>query len=571
MQSEQPVAADTVIDSALTDLAAGERKWSGLPLAGRRALLERMRTLTGQHAREWVEAAVRIKGLDPESPLVGEEWLSGPYVFATSLTAVATTLESLERGVSPLANAKFGTAGNRVTVQALPTGLYDELLLSGFRAEVWLQPGVGSAAAQAAAGLAQLDPARTHGIGAVLGAGNITSIAPLDTIYELIAHNRVVALKLNPVTDPLLPVFEKIFAPLIELGVVRVLTGGAEVGGRLVTDERVAHVHMTGSAVTHDAIVWGTGPDAARRKAAGTPLLDKPISSELGGVSPTIVLPGDWSAADLEFQAEHIATQRLHNGGYNCVATQAVIVSADWPQKDAFLAALTAAVDRAPTRHAYYPGSDDRVAGARTGYPGARQLGSKGERLLVTGLDADTDEALLRTEYFAPVLGVVELPGTGATFARTAADTANEKFTGTLGVNIVAHPDTLGSLGAEFDSMIETLRYGTVAVNAWTAVGYLTPTASWGAYPGHTVDDVQSGIGVVHNAWLMDRIERTVVRGPFRPAPRSVLHREWALTPKPPWFVGNRTAARTGRLLTDFAADPRWSRLPAIFASALRG
>ncbi|MEV0107116.1 aldehyde dehydrogenase family protein [Nocardia sp. NPDC050799] len=571
MQPEQAVAADTVIDTALAELAAGEQKWSRLPLAGRRALLDRMRTLTGRHAREWVEAAVRIKGLDPASPLVGEEWLSGPYVFATSLTAVSRTLESLERGVSPLANATFGTSGGRVTVRALPAGLYDELLLSGFRAEVWLQRGVDAATARAGAGLAQLDPARTHGIGAVLGAGNITSIAPLDTIYELIAHNRVVALKLNPVTDPLLPVFEKIFAPLIELGVVRILTGGPEIGGQLVTHGRVAHVHMTGSAATHDAIVWGTGPEAAERKKAGTPLLDKPITSELGGVSPTIVLPGEWSTADLEFQAEHIATQRLHNGGYNCVATQAVIVSADWPQKDAFLAALTAAVDRAPNRHAYYPGSDHRVAGARTSYPDARRLGRRGERLLVAGLDPETDEALFTSEYFAPVLGIVELPGSGTAFARAAVDTANEKFTGTLGVNIVAHPDTVDALGTEFDPMIERLRYGTVAVNAWTAVGYLTPTASWGAYPGHTLDDVQSGIGVVHNAWLIDGIERTVVRGPFRPAPRSVLHGEWSLTPKPPWFVSNRTAARTGRLLTDFAADPRWSRLPAIFASALRG
>lgn len=569
MQTEQATA--DVIDTALADLAEGERRWSRLPLPGRRALLERMRTLTGRHAQEWVDAAVRVKGLDPASPLVGEEWLSGPYVFATSLTAVARTLESLERGVGPLATAKFGTAGDRVTVQALPTGLYDELLLSGFRAEVWLQRGVSTAAARASAGLAQLDPASTHGIGAVLGAGNITSIAPLDTIYELIAHNRVVALKLNPVTDPLLAVFEKIFAPLIELGAVRILTGGAEVGGRLVTHERVAHVHMTGSAVTHDAIVWGTGPEAAERKAAGTPLLDKPISSELGGVSPTIVLPGAWSAADLEFQAEHIATQRLHNGGYNCVATQAVIVSADWDQKDEFLTALAAAVERAPARPAYYPGSDDRVAKARSSYPDARRLGPGGGRLLVTGLDPESDEALLSSEYFAPVLGVVELPGTGPAFARTAVETANEKFTGTLGVNIVAHPDTVTALGDHFDTMIERLRYGTVAVNAWTAVGYLTPTASWGAYPGHTLDDVSSGIGVVHNAWLIDGIERTVVRGPFRPAPRSILHREWALTPKPPWFVGNKTAARTGRLLTAFAADPRWSRLPAIFASALRG
>ncbi len=571
MQTEQTAAADAVLDTALTALAEGERTWAGLPLTGRRALLDRMRALTGEHAREWVDAAARIKKLDSASPLVGEEWLSGPYVFAASLTALSRSLESLARGASPLADATFGTAGEHLTVRALPSNLYDELLLSGFRAEVWLQRGVSSAAAKANAGLAQLDPAHTHGIGAVLGAGNITSIAPLDTLYELIAHNRVVVLKLNPVTDPLLAVFEKIFAPLIELGVVRILTGGAEMGGRLVADERVAHVHMTGSAVTHDAIVWGSGAEGARRKAAGTPKLDKPISSELGGVSPTIVVPGDWSADDLEFQARHIATQRLHNGGYNCVAAQAIIISSDWPQKDRFLAALAAAVDSAPARDAYYPGSDDRVATARTSYPAARRLGASGERLLVTGLDPDADETLYSSEYFAPVLGVVELPGTGATFTRAAVHTANEKLTGTLGVNIVAHPDTVAELGAEFDTMIERLRYGTVAVNAWTAVGYLTPTASWGAYPGHTLDDVQSGIGVVHNAWLIDRIERTVVRGPFRPAPRSVLHGEWALTPKPPWFVDNRTAARTGRLLTGFATDPSWTRLPAIFASALRG
>lgn len=571
MQTDQAATTETAIDLALAELVEGERKWSRLPLSGRRALLERMRTLTGQHAREWVDAAIEIKQLAPSSPLVGEEWMSGPYVFAAALSAVSHTLESLERGQSPLANAKFGTAGGRTTVQALPTNLYDELLLSGYRAEVWLQPGVDADAAKARAGLAQRDPGRTHGIGAVLGAGNITSIAPLDTLYELVAHNRVVALKLNPVTDPLLPVLEKIFAPLIDLGVVRMFTGGAETGGYLVAHEQVAHVHMTGSAATHDAIVWGTGALAAERKRAGTPLLDKPISSELGGVSPTIVLPGEWSTADLKFHAEHIATQRLHNGGYNCVASQAVLVSADWPQKDAFLAELTAAVDRAPARPAYYPGSDDRVAGARAVYPGARRLGSGGERLLVSELDPDTDETLFSTEYFAPVLGVAELPGNAADFARAAVDTANEKFTGTLGVNIVAHPDTIDGLGEQFETMIERLRYGTIAVNAWTAVGYLTPTASWGAYPGHTIDDVQSGIGVVHNAWMIDRIERTVVRGPFRPAPRSILHGEWSLSPKPPWFVGNRTAARTGRLLTTFAADPRWSRLPAIFASALRG
>ncbi|MFE5595677.1 aldehyde dehydrogenase family protein [Streptomyces sp. NPDC056549] len=331
----------------------------------------------------------------------------------------------------------------------------------------------------------------------------------------------------------------------------------------------VSHVHMTGSAATHDAIVFGPGEDGAARKAAGTPLLGKPVTSELGGVSPTIVIPGDWSEADLRYQAEHIATQKLHNGGYNCVASQVVLISSDWAQKDRFLTHLRQALSDAPVRPAYYPGSDARVGRAVDAYADARRLA--GGRVLLTDLDPDDPGPALTTEYFGPVLAVLALPGDLGQFLDEAIHTANERLAGTLGVNLIAHPRTIAALGGALDKVIAELRYGTVALNAWTGVGYLTATASWGAYPGHTLDDVQSGIGVVHNALLLDGPERTVVRGPFHPAPRAILHGKTTLSPKPPWFVSNRTAATTGRLLADFAAAPRWTALPKIFASALRG
>jgi aldehyde dehydrogenase (NAD(P)+) len=323
---------------------------------------------------------------------------------------------------------------------------------------------------------------------------------------------------------------------------------------------------MTGSALTHDAIMFGSGPEAAERKKAGTPLLSKPVTSELGGVSPVIVLPGRWSDADLRFQAEHVATQRLHNGGYNCIATQVMLVSSDWPQKDAFLAALRAALADAPARPAYYPGSDGRVARARDAYSAAVDINS---RVLIPDVSPSPDA--LTSEYFAPVLGVLELPGEARPFLDAAVRTANERFAGTLGVNLIADPHTIAALGLALDEAIAALRYGTIAVNAWTAVGFLTAAATWGAYPGHTLAEIGSGIGIVHNALLLDQTERTVVRGPFRPAPRSVIHGELSLSPRPPWFVTNKTAAVTGRLLTDFSARPRWSTLPRIFASALRG
>ncbi len=558
------------IDTALTDLKDGEQTWGSLTLTERGSILARVRDLTVSHAEEWVTAATGIKGLDPTSQLVGEEWLSGPYALAGGTARLIHTLASLADRKSPLADATFGSApGERTTVQVFPLDIFDSLLLSGFRADVWLSPGVDAASAERNAGLAQLDPTRTNGIGVVLGAGNIMSIAPLDTLYELIANNRVVALKLNPITDPMLPVFAKILAPLIDVGAVRLLTGGADVGTYLVGHADVDHVHMTGSSITHDAIVFGPGQAGARRKELNDPILTKPMTSELGGVSPTIVLPGEWSSADIAYQAEHIATQRLHNNGYNCIASQVVVMSSAWKQRDEFVAALRNALDRAPARRAYYPGSDSRVNGALASYPNADRLSSG--RVLIHDLDPGDEAALLTTEYFAPVLGIVELPCDGQQFFAEAVKTVNDRFIGTLGINIVAHPTTIKEMSLSFEYILADLRYGTVAVNAWTGLGFLTAAATWGAFPGHTIDDVQSGIGVVHNALLIDQVERTVVRGPFRPSPRSLINGEGSISPKPPWFVTNRTAAKTGKLLTAFAGSPSWMKLPAIFVSALRG
>ncbi|AMW22076.1 aldehyde dehydrogenase [Mycobacteroides chelonae] len=569
------VQIESPVDQALQDLTEGEKAWAKTSLADRLRLLADTRQRVIDNAHQWVQAAAfQIKKLDPESPLVGEEWISGPYAVAGAIASLIASLEQLQAGQSPLQDAEFGvTPGGRTTVSVLPLNIFDKLLLSGFSAELWLQPGVDKAEALRTAGLAQRDPSRTQGVGAVLGAGNITSIAPLDTLYELFANNRVVALKLNPITDPLLPVFTQVLQPFIAIGAVRILTGGADVGTYLVHHQLVDHVHMTGSSVTHDAIVFGTGEEGAQRKAANQPVLDKAITSELGGVSPTIVVPGQWSSSDIEFQTRHIATQRLHNNGYNCIASQVVVLSKAWPQRQEFLAALRKAVDEAPSRPAYYPGSDDRVAGAQQSYPDAERLGQNGARVLV--VDPEDRTALLRTEYFGPVLGVIELDVAndpdGTLFLQEAARVANDEFVGTLGVNVLAHPDTIKALGSHFDTLVEDLRYGTVAINAWTGVGYLTPSATWGAFPGHVLNDVQSGIGVVHNGFLVEKPERTVVRGPFRPFPRSFAHGEWALSPKPPWFVSNATAAGTGELLVDFAGKPSLLKVPRIFISALRG
>jgi acyl-CoA reductase-like NAD-dependent aldehyde dehydrogenase len=569
-----PETVKSQADEITERLARGEQVWAQTSLARRRQLLDRFKQLTGINAAEWVQVAARIKKLPAESPLVGEEWISGPWAVLTYATALARTLERLDRGTDVLAGYPTRTtATGQLAIKVLPHTVYDRLLLNGFSAEVWMPPGITEARVRETAGLGERNPAQTRGAALVLGAGNIFSIAPLDTIYQLYAENRVAVLKLNPVTDALKPVFEKIFAPFIDLGVVEVLAGGVEIGSALAYHPGISAVHITGSEQTHDAIVWGPGEQGRTAKAARARKLTKPITSELGGVAPVIVVPGQWSPADLRFQARHVATQRLHNAGSNCIAAQIVIVSSDWDQKGAFLAELRRALAGAYERPAWYPGSEDRVRDARERHPaGAEAVGGAPARTLLTGLDLnDGAETAFGTEYFAPVLGVTELPGAGEDFLAAAVTAANDRLGGTLGANLIIHPATRRALGEAFERQVAALRYGTIGINAWTGVGYLTADATWGAFPGHTLDDVQSGIGVVHNALLLDDPERTVVEGPFRPSPRSLLNREWAISPNPPWFVDNKTAATTGRLLTAFETRPRWGALPGIFASALRG
>jgi aldehyde dehydrogenase (NAD(P)+) len=558
------------LDATVARLAGNESSWAALSVADRARLVDRLHAAVADAATAWAQTASRIKRLDADSRYVGEEWISGPYAVLASLAVLGGSLRAISAGKSPLAGRKFGRApGNRISVSVLPGTVQEAILFNGFRSEVWMPPGVSEASAKARAGLGELTPTATDGVGLVLGAGNITSIPPLDVLYELFANNRISLLKLNPVLAELEAVYRAALAPLIEDGFLEIVQGGGEVGSYLAHHAGISHVHITGSAATHDVVVWGPGQAGRDRKKANTPLLRKPITSELGGVSPIIVVPGRWSKADLTFQAEHVATQRLHNGGYNCIAGQIVVLSSDWAQKHAFVAELRAALDRAPVRQPWYPGSDDRLGAAEKSHPGAVRHADN-TRLLVEISAEDDASTIQTTEYFSPVLGVVELPGSGLDFLAKAVETVNSDFLGTLGANVLIDPATRRKLGAAFMDQIANLNYGTVAINTWTGFGYLTAGAPWGGFPGATLTDVQSGIGVVHNALLIDSPERAVAYGPFRPFPRSFGGGEAALFPKPPWFVTARSARTTGKRLVDYAKKPSWLRMPAVFGAAFR-
>ena len=103
----------TALDRAIGELRDGERTWARTPLATRRDLLRELGDAAWREADSWVQTAARIKGLDPASPLVGEEWLSGPYALLSSASALAETMGALASGHDPLAGYAIGGGTGR--------------------------------------------------------------------------------------------------------------------------------------------------------------------------------------------------------------------------------------------------------------------------------------------------------------------------------------------------------------------------------------------------------------------------------------------------------------------------
>ena len=166
-----------------------------------------------------------------------------------------------------------------VVARVLPVDLYQRLLFNGIEAQVWMQPGAtkDNLHENMAAFYREQDPQGR--VALVLGAGNVAAIVPLDILDRMINWGQVVICKMNPVNEYLGPIFEDIFAPLIRDGYVRFVYGGGDVGRYLTEHELVKAIHITGSAATHDLIVYGSGEEGARRKATDDRVLDKPINS----------------------------------------------------------------------------------------------------------------------------------------------------------------------------------------------------------------------------------------------------------------------------------------------------
>jgi acyl-CoA reductase-like NAD-dependent aldehyde dehydrogenase len=556
------------IDQALQALQEHKQAWVALSTKERVALLDQVQRDFARVVPRWVMAGIQAKGIDTNSPRVGEEWAAGAWPLARNIRLLREALLDIEKSGTPRIPGPVRTlASGQVAAQIFPGDSYDQIFFTGIQAEIWMEPGVK--AEELAQTQASIYRDKTHAgkVTLVLGAGNVASIGPTDILYKLFVEDTVVLYKANPVNAYLGPLLEEVLQALIKPGYLCQVYGGAAEGAYCCNHPGVDEIHITGSDKTFDAIVFGSGPEGAARKAQNDPLIKKPVTGELGNVSPLIVVPGQWSESDLAYQAEHIVSSLVNNAGFNCNATRVIITQRSWPQREALLNKIREILARVPLRRAYYPGATKRFESFVAEHPEAEQFGKpEPEELpwtLISNLDPQQSEDIcFTTEAFCGLYAETALDTADkASWLAEAVQFCNQQLWGTLNATIIVHPLTRKEPGmqAALDQAIADLRYGTVGINYWAAAGFTMGSPTWGAFPGHALNDIQSGNGVVHNTLMFERAQKTVLYAPFR----SMLI--------PPWFALRGKAARSlFPRLTAFEAHHSPWKVPGIALSAMK-
>lgn len=417
--------------------------------------------------------------------------------------------------------------------------------LADNKGEVWLDPSIVSK--QSDAKYYQFNAMECPGLMLVLGAGNQSALALVDALYGLFVKNAVVYIKLHEIRSYLSPLYQRLLQPLIKRGVLNFETHSSNKrASALVNHPMVKTVHLTGGKATHDIIVWGSSPkEQERNRKTGKKVLKADMTSELGAISPWIVVPANYTRKELEGQAEMLALFMHSNASCNCNSPKAIVISDEWEQAGEFVQIMEDVLRNNPLPVPYYPGARKRWEQFRKNYPDGRLVDSttgqgvkerglrppvkSSEAILLPflALDFEVDlntaqgrqkaanEYAFQNEPFAPVYFVVRLKDTASLkeFSEVAPTFCNEYLFGSLSLSMTAKPELQGT--KDFELLVANLRYGAIAINTWGGNCYPAGEGGWGAYPGESLMNVESGIGRVNNLFGIEGFQKFVLTSPI--------------------------------------------------------
>ena len=541
------------IDRFITTLRTKSKEYNSISNVQLASMLEETISNIKEVSFFWATICSDNKGTT-KTPAEGEEWLGGPFASVLATQYYINTLTNDD----DLNEKKYNSEENSYKV--FPNNFTERITFPFIDAKVIFNKSMSFDEINKYRGFSKrydIDPSITL----VLGAGNFSSIPYLDVLYHLITRKSVILLKLNPVNEYLKPVFEKVFQNFIERGYIIVTTGNIDESKYMASHPGVNHIHLTGSDKTYEDIVFGRELTVNERKFKSLSKLNKkPITSELGNVTPIIIHPGKWSTSDIKYQARKIVTAKLNNNGFNCIAAQVVVLPDGWGQTDTLIKFVKHYMSKAKERKAYYPESMERLEKLEKdkGYERVNALSCVTPHLtreIKSYSKFEIDEVWSSTIYFKKIeYTSIE------DFAHKAIDYCNNELWGNLGVSVIIKNHDRKFNKHITNLYIDELNYGTVAINEWAAIGYIIPQLPWGGYPGNKDNDIQSGQSVVHNSMLFESPLKGVVNTKFRIS--KIID--------PPWFVTNKKARRLFKNLTYYQIDDsNINFLKLIFAALI--
>jgi hypothetical protein len=527
------------IEASLVRLRAGAEAFSRLDALARAGLARETALAVAAVADRWVEAAVAFKtaGGSASPAILAEETATGPMASLRLLLVTARSLREIAALGAPRPAApprivhRGGGDGSFVEIDVLPERwLADRAMVAGHRGVVRCANPGDVAVFERTWREECRDRPRRGGVAVVLGAGNVTGLSVADAVSQVFEHGRAAFVKLHPLHEPLLPVLRDALAPLAAAGMLELVVGGADVAGAAIASAVVTHVHLTGGEAAFEALVRGAG---------GVPAVAKPITCELGGVTPWIVVPGVYSAAQLAYQAEIVAGSILNNTSFNCIATKCVVTCGRWPQRQAFLELVSRRLAAAPPRRAWYPGATalwEQVTETRPPSDGTLPW------VFRTGIDLEREPRWLEREWFVPVAAEVPLDAADMEAFCTGVSGLTRRLPGSLAASVTIPAALPARDRRRVDLLVEHLEYGTVAVNTWSALSYAFASLPWGGFPGGTLAEPASGIGFVHDPLLLPLVHNSILRAPL------------AVRSTPPWLPWHQHGAALARGVVDVYA-----------------
>ena len=487
-----------------------------------------------------------IKGTVAE----GEEWLGGPFASTIALQYYIDFLRNNTVITEDLIN------DNKIHI--FPNKPIEKLLFPFITADMHFSKNMSKSDIINSRGFGTRLGFK-NGISLILGAGNVSSIPLLDTIYDMVVNRHCILLKLNPVNEYLKPVFEKVFENFISRGFMVVTTGDINVSSYMTAHSGITNMHLTGSDKTYENIVYGS---TLNEKDKGKKTLSKknkkPFTTELGNVTPFIIHPGKWTTSEIKYQARKIVTAKLNNNGFNCIAAQVIVLPKNWKQSQQLVEAIKKQLATEKDRLAYYPNSTETLKRLKSN----KTIFQENDLTCATPhltKDLDLNDYYEKNEVWSSTLFFKYLEhDNDLDYVNKAISYVNQDVWGNLGVAVLIKKHDSKKVKDITKNYVDNLKYGTIAINEWPALGFIIPTMPWGGYPGNKDSDIQSGQGYVHNAYF------------FESPLKGVLYSKFKLPiVDPVWFTSNKKGSKVFKYLTYYQIENSKINLIKLIFSAL--